>query len=633
MDPVGNEELPGAAQPDRPALLLGLVFALGVCWPLIGGGRAFLLDWVMGPRTALLPSSFYGLSGGLTSGLPFVLVVELLTHLIGSAATWLPIAAFFPIATVSMGRLVGGRQWARLGAATLFAINPFVFQRLYVGQISLLLGYALLPLVVRSMVRAVDGRGIAKLSPVLWVALLTGMSPHFAWICGVLLFAVVLAHRRRLAALGWAAMVGAGFLPTLAYVFLPASATSLPVTVGSHSLAGFQTTGDPHVGLFGNVAGLYGFWRAGPVPVLPKSEVSGWFFLLLAVLVVVVVGAVSAIKGDKGGGAVPSDSDAPLQGRVRLDRRLVASVVVIGAVVGYFLALGTQGPTGPLFIWAYYHIPFFKIMREPEKFSVLLALGYAACFGWGIERWAGSFAPGRRTVRVVLVFVVAIGLPLAYTPTIFDGLDGQIAPSQLPASWSRAQQITGSRTGDLLFFPWHLYMAFPFTGRRVIANPAPSSFTGDVISGDNIQLGKLYTDSTSPRSAYIVRLIAESGGGGAFGTKVAPLGVQYVVLAKTVDWKNYLWLTHQSDLRVVLNTPSLEVWQNTAYRGLGHRGGAPVKRLSPVAYRILPGQPGWVTVGTTYRPGWFLNGRAARSTPEGVVSVWASASGGVMRYR
>ena len=189
--------------PDLPALILGLVCALGICWPLVGGGQVFLLDWVIGPRSAILSPGFYGLNGGLTSGLPLVTVMGLLSNVIGSVATWLPIAIFFPIATVSMSRLVGGRQWARLGAATLFALNPFVFQRLYVGHIALLLGYALLPFVVRSMVRAVDNRGVARLTPVLWMALLTGMSPHFAWVCGVLLLAVVLAHPRRLAALGF----------------------------------------------------------------------------------------------------------------------------------------------------------------------------------------------------------------------------------------------------------------------------------------------------------------------------------------------------------------------------------------------------------------------------------------------
>src|SRR5665811_2640968 len=49
--------------------------------------------------------------------------------------------------------------------------------------------------------------------------------------------------------------------------------------------------------------------------------------------------------------------------------------------------------------------------------------------------------------------------------------------------------------------------------------------------------------------------------------------------------------------------------------------------------RIPPGQPGWVSVAVPYQPGWSLNGHPARSTPDGVVSVWAGASGGVLRYR
>ena len=473
--------------------------------------------------------------------------------------------------------------------------------------------------------------GLPKSSKRLCSAL--AISGSFAWVCGVLLLAVVLAHRRRLAALGWAATVGLCFSPTLAYVFLPQSATSLPLTVGSYDLSAFQTMGDPQVGLFGNVAGLYGFWRTGPGPVLPKYYVSGWFVLLLAVLVVVAAGAVTALRDVQTTGTTESDRDTRRRGGVRLDRRMVASVVVIGAVVGFFLALGSQGPTGPVFRWAYVHVPFFNIMREPEKFSMLLALGYAACFGWGIERWANSFAPGRRILGVVALFVVALGLPLAYTPTIFDGLDGQIATSHLPASWTQGEQITGSRTGDLLFFPWHLYLAFPFAGGRVIANPAPSSFTGEVISGNNLELGALYSDSTSSRSAFIQRLITEGGGGGTFGQQIAPLGVQYVALAKTVDWRSYQWLSRQSDLHLVLDTPSLELWENTAYLGLGHRGGESVVRLSPVAYRIPPGQPGWVSVAVAYQPGWSLNGHPARSSSGGVVSVWAGASGGVLRYR
>jgi hypothetical protein len=600
---------------------------------LAGGGRVFLLDWVIGPHASVLPQAFFGLNGGLTAGMPFALAMGVASHLLGSAATWLPIAAFFPIATTAMSRLVGGSLWARLGAGTLYAVNPFVFQRLFVGHIALLLGYALLPLVVRSMVHAIDARGLARLTPVLWMALLTGMSPHFAWICAVVLVAVVLCHRRRLAALAWAAVVGLCFVASLAYVFLPPAGTSLPVTVGSRSLAAYQTSGDPHLGLFGNVAGLYGFWRLGPGPVLPKNVVSGWLFFLAAILVVVVVGAVSALWGkrtrlDAGSGF--RDEESPPSSW--LDRRAVAKVVIVSAVFGFFLALGSQGPTGPLFRWAFDHVPFFDVMREPEKFSMLLALGYATCFGLGVERLVSAASGRRRQLGRIGAAALAVGLPLAYTPTIFSGLDGQIAPSRLPAAWDRTQVITAHRSGALLFLPWEEYLSFPFTEDRVIANPAPTAFDGEVISGTNVELEGLASDSTSPRSAFIERVLGEHGAAGPMGSLVAPLGVQYIALAKTVDWRNYLWLSAQPTLRLILDSPSLELWENLAYTGIGHRGSEAVSRLSPVAYRIPPGAPGWVTVAIPYQLGWSLNGAPTRPTGEGTVSVWAGSAGGVLRF-
>ena len=619
--------------PDLPSFVLGLILAVGICWPLVGGGRVYLLDWVIGPHASVLPQSFFGLNGGVTTGMPLAVAMGVASHLFGSAATWLPIAAFFPIATTAMSRLVGGSLWARLGTGTLYAVNPFVFQRLYAGHIALLLGYALLPLVVRSMVHAIDAYGPARLTPVLWMALLTGMSPHFAWICAVVLVAVVVCHRRRLAGLAWAAVVELCFVASLAYVFLPTIGTSLPVTVGTKSLAAFQTSGGPHIGLFGNVVGLYGFWRVNPGPVLPNNVVSGWLFFLGAILVVALVGAVSTLRGERtepeAGSGFRHQKGTPSPW---LDRRTVTKVVIVSAVLAFFLALGSQGPTGPLFRWAFNHVPFFDVMREPEKFSMLLALGYATCFGLGVERVVSASSGRRRVLGRIGAVVLAVGLPLAYTPTIFGGLNGQIAPSHLPASWDRTQAITAHRSGSMLFLPWEEYMSFPFTRGRAIANPAPTSFDGEVISGTNVQLAGLLTDSTSPRSAYIERVLAQHGAAGPMGSLMAPLGVQYVALAKTVDWRNYQWLSAQPTLRLVFDSPGLELWENLAYAGIGHRGRAAVLRLSPVAYRIPPGTPGRVTVAIPYQPGWSMNGSPARRTSEGVLSVRAGSTGGVLRF-
>ena len=46
-------------------------------------------------------------------------------------------------------------------------------------------------------------------------------------------------------------------------------------------------------------------------------------------------------------------------------------------------------------------------------------------------------------------------------------------------------------------------MAYPFTDGRVVANLGPTSFRRQEISGDNVQVGSVETQSTSPRSAYL----------------------------------------------------------------------------------------------------------------------------------
>jgi hypothetical protein len=589
----------------------------------------------------------------------------LLSRVLGGVATWLPILSFFPIAMVAAGRLARRSTLSRLSAGLLYAVNPFVFDRLYVGHIALLIGYALLPFAVASAIESPQRPVSRWAAPMLWWAALTALSPHFAWIYGLVLFGVVcvgFATRpwllRRL--LMWFSAVAAGFALMSTYIFLPYSSTQLSTQVGTTSLAIYRTSGDPHLGLFGNVLGLYGFWRIGPR--LPKEVISGWPFLLLAVLLVAALGAWTALrKHPNESGESPSD-----------DRRPLALLLIFVGVAGYFLALGSQGPTGGIFHWAYDHVPFFDIMREPQKFLMLLALAYAVLFGWGTENLSRIDISPRKAGAVATALIVGIALPLGYTATIFDGLDGQIAPSVLPASYQQANALMGEGPGNILYLPWHLYMEYPFTDGRVVSNVAPTSFSRNVISGDNVEAYQVETQSTSPRSAYLQKLYSAGDALTSFGGLVAPLGVEYVVLAKTVDFASYGWLSHQSDLRLVFNSSSLEVWRNSAYVGVGHRvskltsvrnlsgvealaafgqlgsgavittsvsgpaqvgqEGQSVRQISPVAYEVPPGRPGWVEIDTAYQPGWSLDGRPAIQSAEGTVLLPAGARGGLAQF-
>ncbi|HUC37993.1 MAG TPA: hypothetical protein VMR97_12835 [Acidimicrobiales bacterium] len=494
------------------------------------------------------------------------------------------------------------------------------------GDVGLLLGYALLPFAVTNSIRFVKAGHWWLPSPALWWAMLTALSPHFAWIYGLVLVVVWLTHHPVSASsVSRIVPLGVAFVLVSMYIVLPHTATQLSAsTRTSADLALYRTTGDPNLGLFPNVLGLYGFWRLGPGPTLPKNVLSGWPFLLMALLLVAGVGAIARLRRQEGSGAI-ADEDPP-------NRRTPVALLIMG-VAGYFLALGDQGPTGPLFRWAYFHVPFFAVMREPQKFLMLTALAYAVFFGWGVERIVGSVRAFRLDVRTAGAAGLAVLLPLAYTPTIFDGLAGQITPSHLPSSWGKADRLMGNGPGQILILPWHLYLAFPFTEGRVIANPAPSSFRRSVISGDNVQAKGIYTTSTSTRSTYLEYLFGLGATNKDFGSLVAPLGVEYVVLAKTVDWRNFRWLGSQHDLGLVMDSPSLEVWRNRAYAGVGQSAGHRViRQISPVAYAVGPGPPGQVTLDAAYQKGWELDGQAARQSRSGTLVFRVGRAGGVAEF-
>ncbi len=332
---------------------VGLVVGVLVCLPWFGRGWVIFLDWVPSPHGAILPNSVFGLSGGLVASLPLGIVEAVLSRLLGSWVAVIEIIGFFVVASVSIGSLASvtpAASWVRITAAQLlFCVNPFVFDRLYAGQIGILLGYAILPLGIRALIEARSGGWRCWLKVGLWWVVLLSCAPHFAWIFA-LPVAVVglmnLGHWRVI--LGIALSVLVAFLATI-YVLVAAGVGGVGLKVGPRNLEAFRTAADPHLGLFVNVIGLYGFWRLGPT--LAKQVITGWPILLLVLIVVIVYGYIVHWRRAKGSWN---------------DQQVVILLVVIG-LGGAILAMGSQGSFGGLFTWMYLHVPYFNIMREPDR--------------------------------------------------------------------------------------------------------------------------------------------------------------------------------------------------------------------------------------------------------------------------
>ena len=189
-----------------------------------------------------------------------------------------------------------------------------------------------------------------------------------------------------------------------------------------------------------NVAGLYGFWRPGPP--LVKSHLSGWPFLLL---------------GHAAGHSLGPVRDA---GAWRARGRALALSCVRLAIVGGLLAMGTQGPTGGIYTWLFDHLPGFKVMREAGKFSALLALGYATCFGLG--RGGGRAAADRGRCRGSCVFAVSPP-SRSCTATPSSGFDGYARPTVYPVSWAAADRSM-SPEATAIALPWRAYLRVPWAG-------------------------------------------------------------------------------------------------------------------------------------------------------------------------
>jgi len=594
------------------AFTLTLLIAL----PLLNG-HVFLLDWHVGSHGPLLSRATRGLDGGVAAGLPGSAFFEGLARVIGPAAGWMPFAVFFPLAAAGVARLVGdvamSGRLARVVAGIFYAANPFVFERIAVGQVGVLLGYALLPFAIVSLLRASQATGIGRIGAAGWWAAMTALSVHFLWIGGLAVLGVVIARRVTSRAMLWAAATIGTVAVLSAYLFFSQLGQPRPVTVGASDVAAYATRSDPHLGLYGNVLGLYGFWRQGPR--LPKDAVPVWPVLLATILVIAAVGAWSALRD-------------PV-------RRPLAGVLLLSGTAGYFLALGTQGPTGPLFRFLFDHVPFFQVMREPEKFLCLTALAYAVLFGWGAGQLL-TWARHDRAMRVAIA-VLVVALPLAYSPTFVNGLSGQVKGVTVPAGFAQADRMMGEGPEQVLVLPWHQYLSFPWTG-RVVANPAPTLFHRDVIVGDDVELPGVYSTSTSSRSSYLQGLYTQGAAQQGFGGKVARLGVGYVVVAKTLDWQAFDWLHSQADLRLALDTADLTVYQVTTRVDLGARIGADgtrgvaVTKHSTIRYDVPVGPPGQVELAEPYDPSWRLNGAEPVRTEQGTMRFFAGPGATSVRF-
>jgi hypothetical protein len=522
-----------------------------------------------------------------------------------------------------MHRLVpSASEVARFFGGILYAVNPFVYDRLDTGQWYLLLGYALLPWAFAALLPLAQGRRSA-----VWrfAALATAVgvaSAHMFALLAVLVLLVSLTvlvrgpHRMaRLAA------VGAGSAITCVaslYWLLPVPGLeALWRHIGPAQLRLYGTVADHRWGLEGAVAGLYGYWN-DPDPI--KAHLAAWPLITAALIALA------------------------LSGLAHRRRDPIAWAVAGAAVFGFLLALGGRGPlTGALYRMTLDHIAVLRAFREPQKGVALLAFGYAYLAGAAVGELRGHVSVRSRRWQTAALAAMVLLLPLMAGYREFGGLWGNLSTSAYPPSWSRARALLGREAADsrTLVLPWHAYFALTFADHRVVGNPAASYFDTPVLVSRSVGEGAAAEDSSDPLDRAVSGLLAGGARRHDLGTCLAGLGVSHILLPKQADWRRYSFLNNQHDVVLERNWGDLLLYRNTQPTALAlqvdHAAASPCDaRVTPLPTKVVdPGRieltrpvppDRLIALAVPPGPGWTMNDRRGRLLA-GAIPMFRSSYG------
>jgi hypothetical protein len=429
---------------------VSVVSALVILGPGLGRGYLLVRDMVFVPEPPMT-GRLLGLGHENARAVPSDLVVSLVSHVLpGDIVQKLVLVAILVAAGVGAATLAPRGAVTGAAAALVAIWNPFVGERLALGQWALLIGYGAVPWVVRGVVDVIGcetgSRRLLTVALVLgslggglaWVTLGIGLLAGAGALAGSSVSARDLARR-----VGWA-----GVLWALLALPWAVPALTRPHPLGSDP-TGFEVFGPRADTVLGALASLLtagGVWNSDVVPPGRGTLVGGVASVLL--LVWALLGFV-VTRG----------------ARARsLDPRAAAYRVPVAVVGGAGLALGLVS-TWPTLIESLAEVPGGGLLRDGSRQLGTWAFVIAVGAAWAV-RWLAL-----QRIPATVVWLVTMA-PVAVLPSLGWGLAGLFQPVTYPLDVRLVAAVLGSarEPGSVAVLPFEAY-------RRYGWNDGTSSLT------------------------------------------------------------------------------------------------------------------------------------------------------------
>jgi len=554
---------PSWFRPAWPAALAGLLLGLLALGP--GLGRGFLLsyDMVTVPRQPFTAAMF-GWGGALPRAVPSDAVAAAAARVLpADIVQKLFLLAIFVLAAAGLATLLADQHWlARLAGAVCYAWNPYVAERLIIGQWALLLGYAGLPWVLAAVTRpaATWWRWAGRLA----LALLPAAAGGFSALCISALVALpaaacarcwpggatprnppIAASRRTpdrrehaCGPPGLAAALAVGLtLLVLLVLSLPwlVPALSRPVHTSPAGVAAFAARADTPFGGLGSLLMLGGAWNAQTVPAgYGGALATPWLLFALAALAAYLI-----------------------LGRARWPG------LTIAAAAG--LAIACTGLTGPgrallqdlIGAW-----PGFAVVRDGQQFVAPLALAEAAGAGLGVAWLLRLRRPAAVADLRYLLAAIAVLAPVVLLPGLAWGAAGRFRPVQYPADWLAARQLIDAdrAPGSALLLPWAAYRRFGWNHGEAVLDPWPRLLQRPVIFNDGVQVGSTRIPPEDAQARILNALITSAA---PLSARLRRAGVRFVIVDAGFGGRagRYPFRSRLPGAQILLAGPGLVVYR------------------------------------------------------------------------
>jgi hypothetical protein len=490
----------------RPMLLADLwVLGLSVVllWPQRLAGYGLGHDMVFTPHQPLTGQSL-GLGSTAPRAVPLDALVALASRLIDGAVLG-RIALLVPLLLAGWGcaRLLRPGSAPALLAVAGFAVwNPYVVERLALGQWALLWAYGALPWLVRAAGRLGCRPGWRENSQpaatMLCCLACCAITPTGALVGAGVAVAVAASRRagRMLPVLAAAVLVQ---LPWL----VPALTSAAGSTSDPRAVAAFAARSERPGGALLSLVGLGGIWSADVTPA-SRAGLLG-FASTAAVLAALVLG----LPGLRLALGVP------------MCRRLSA---VAGA--GLLLAAaGTLPGLSATLRWAVRELPGAGLLRDGQKWLMPFVLLAVLATGAAVQRlveWLDEL-PIWPTV------LASLALPLVLLPDAPATLKAPLTPVRYPAQWRQvAVQVRGSGSA-VLVLPFAAYRSYDWAPGRTVLDPAPRWLAAETVVDDRLVVSGTVLAGEDRRAQRVASLLMTDPPAAALARVLAGQGIGWVV--------------------------------------------------------------------------------------------------------